>query len=213
MPGSANKSEGLREKNDTLVVVKADGGLTLAKDVYQEFGELHSDKDSVTIDLQQKIPVLKPTILGRPPLQDRTLYYVDEEPLDAGFDPKFMHSKLNAAYSQTISGDTMEAEKERKHKRLKDLVYMGTGAFFLLFALILAPMMGLQLQTSGEEGAAPAIRAPAVETAPPVVEIAPPVVETAPPAVQTTPPAVENPSAPPPDVYVPFEDGQEGGVQ
>lgn len=108
MPRGANKSEGLKEKNDTLVVVKADGGLTLAKDVYQEFGELHSDKDSVTIDIQQKIPVLKPTILGRPPLQDRTLYYVDEEPLDAGFDPNFMHGKLNAAYSQTISGDTID---------------------------------------------------------------------------------------------------------
>ena len=161
MLGSANKSEGLREKNDTLVVVKADGGLTLAKDVYQEFGELHSDKDSVTIDLQQKIPVLKATILGRPPLQDRTLYYVDEEPLDAGFDPKFMHSKLNAAYSQTISGDTMEAEKERSHKRLKDLVYMGTGAFFLMFALVLAPMMGLQLKAGGEDS--PPVRAP-IET-------------------------------------------------
>ena len=201
MPGS-DKSEGLREKNDTLVVVKADGGLTLAKDVYQEFGELHSDKDSVTIDLQQKIPVLKPTILGRPPLQDKTLYYVDEEPLDAGFDSKFMHSKLNAAYSQTISGDTMEAEKERKHKRLKDIVYIGTGAFLLLFALILAPMMGLELKTSGEEGTAPAVR-PAAETAPPVVETVPAVVEAAP----------ESPGAVPTDVYVPFQDGQEGGAQ
>ena len=159
MPSKKNKSEGFKERNDTLVVVKADGGLVLADDVYQEFGELHSDKDSVTIDIQHKIPVLRPTILGRPPVQHGTLYYVDEEPLDAGFDSQFMHGKLKSAYSQTISGDTVEADKQRSHKRKKDLFFMITGVFFLAFALIIAPMMGLELRTGGEEGTVAPVRA------------------------------------------------------
>ena len=163
MPSGKRRKEGMRERNDSLVVVKADGGQVEADDVYQEFGELHSDKDSVTIDVQHKIPVLHPTILGRPPIQKRTLYYVDEEPQDAGFDPFYVHGKLKSAYGLSYTGDTVEAEAERKHKRLMDMLFTCVGGFLLVFALFIGPMMGFELQTGPDEG--PAV-AP-TEAAPP----------------------------------------------
>ena len=153
MPGMKPKKEGFRDRNDSLVVVKADGGLVEANDVYQEFGELHSDKDGVTIDIQHKIPVLHPTVLGRPPVQEKMLYYIDEEPQDCGFDPFYMHGKLKSAYGMSASGNTVEAEAERKHKRMMDTIFMIVAVFLLVFAFFLAPLMGFELRTGGEEDA------------------------------------------------------------
>ena len=160
------KKEKMRERNDSLVIVKADGGLVEADDVYQEFGELHSDTDGATIDIQHKIPVFRPTVLGRPPIQDKMIYYVDAEPEDAGFDPNFIFGKLKSAHNLSVAKGTLEAEKERKHRRNMDLIFVASGVFLLIFALFLAPAMGFSLRTDG--GAGGNRRPPPVdETAPP----------------------------------------------
>ena len=137
--------EGFRDQNDSLVVTKADGGLVETSNVYQEFGELHSDDDGVSFDLQRKIPVYRPTVLGRPPVQDRMIYYLDEEPSDSGFDPVFMHGKLKSAYGMSASRETRDAEKERNHKRLMDALLTLAGAFLLVFAFFIAPAIGFKI--------------------------------------------------------------------
>ena len=150
MPGMRPKKEGMREKNDSLVIVKADGGLVEADNVYQEFGELHSDKDGATVDVQHKIPVFEPAVVGRPPIQKRTIYYIDEEPQDAGFDPFYMFGTLKSVYNLSASGDTMDADVERKHKRTMDMIFTIFGAFLLVFAFFLAPLIGFSLKTTGD---------------------------------------------------------------
>ena len=137
--------EGFRDQNDSLVVTKADGGLVETSNVYQEFGELHSDDDGVSFDLQRKIPVYRPTVLGRPPVQDRMIYYLDEEPSDSGFDPVFMHGKLKSAYGMSASRETRDAEKERNHKRLMDALLTVAGGFLLVFAFFIAPAIGFKI--------------------------------------------------------------------
>lgn len=155
MPGRNNKSEGMHERNDSLVIVKADGGLVVANDVYQEFGELHSDKDGVTIDIQNKIPILKPTIIGRPPIQDRMVYYVDEDGQDCGFDPFYMYGKLKSAYNLSRSNRTQDADANQKHKRNMDMMFTVAGGCVLLFALFLAPLMGFSLKINQDEAPPP----------------------------------------------------------
>ena len=150
MPGARPKKEGMRERNDSLIIVKADGGLVEANDVYQEFGELHSDKDGATINLQHKIPVYHPTVLGRPPIQDRMIYYVDEEPQDCGFDPFYMFGKLKSVYNLTATDNTHDSDTDRKHKRNMDMIFTIFGGFLLVFAFFIAPMIGFSLKTSGE---------------------------------------------------------------
>ena len=156
------KKEGMYDQNDSLVIVKADGGLVEAEKVYQEFDELHSDQDGATIDVQHKIPVLEATVFGRPPIQTKTTYYIDEEQRDCGFDPSFMFGKLKSAYNLSITKGTHEAEGERKHRRNMDIIFVCAGACLLMFAFFLAPLMGWSLNTGSTE-----------PPPPPVVEVAP----------------------------------------
>ena len=149
------KKERMYEHNDSLIIVKADGGLVEADDVYQEFGELHSDTDRATIDIQHKIPVFKPTVLGRPPIQDKMIYYVDAEPDDCGFDPVFMYSKLKSAYSMSSQKSTHQVDDERKHRRNMDVTFILAGSFMLVFAFILAPLFGISITTSQEDSPPP----------------------------------------------------------
>ena len=64
------KKERMHERNDSMIIAKSDGGMVEATDVYQEFGELHSDEDGATIDIQHKIPILEPH-RPQPSLQSR----------------------------------------------------------------------------------------------------------------------------------------------
>ena len=151
MPGMRPKKEGLNERNDTMIVAKADGGMSEVNDVYSEFGELHCDKEGITIDIQEKVPVLEPTVTGRPPVQRKTIYFLDSEPIDAGFDPHFMHGKLKAAYNLSASGNTKDAERERNHKRMMDLMFIMAGLFMLFLAFVL-PMFGITVSMGEPEG-------------------------------------------------------------
>ena len=155
MPGMRPKKEKMRDRNDSLIIVKADGGLVEADNVYQEFGELHSDEDGATIDVQQKIPVFEPTVVGQPPIQKRTIYYIDEEPQDCGFDPYFMFSKLKSAYVLSASGETTDADNAAKHKRTMDMVFTAAAVFLLLFAFVLSPLFGIRFSGTGTQTTAP----------------------------------------------------------
>ena len=141
------KREKMNEKNDTIVIAKADGGVAEDDKVFQEFGELHSEEFGATINIQHKIPVLEPTVLGRPPVQKKMIYYIDEEPQDCGFDPEFMFGKLPSAYNLSANGNGHENEEERKHKRNMDVLFVIAGAFFLVFAILIAPMIGWTLKS------------------------------------------------------------------
>ena len=150
------KKERMHERNDSCIIIKADGGMVEADDVYQEFGELHSDTDGVTINLQHKVAVLKPTVLGRPPVQDKMVYYVDQEPNDCGFDPEFMFGKLKSAYTMSARKRTIEAQQEKSHQRTMDIVFVVMGVSLLLFAFVIAPIIGFTLNTdNSDEGPRP----------------------------------------------------------
>lgn len=151
-----SKKERMRERNDSLMIVKADNGLVEADNVYQEFGELQSDSDAITIDIQHKIPVFKPTVLGRPPIQDRMIYYIDDEPEDAGFDPVFMFGKLKSAYNLSFSKNTQEQDQEQKHRRNMDVMFILAGTGLLVFAFFIAPLIGFSFTTGPSEETPPA---------------------------------------------------------
>ena len=130
------KHEKLREKNDVLIIAKQDGGVVEIDDIRPEYGELRSESEDVSVAGMKKIPVYRPTVSGRPPLLHRTVYYLDSEPADPGFDATFNHGTLRAAYRQSVAEQISEGEKQRRHAQMIDRITLAVGAGVLIFALV-----------------------------------------------------------------------------
>ena len=79
------------------------------------------------------------------------IYYIDTEPEDCGFDPMFMFSKLASAYNLSARDSTFEAEEERKHRRNMDVLFVIAGTMLLVFAFLIAPLIGFTLKTGAGE--------------------------------------------------------------
>ena len=144
------QTEGYRDRNDSIVIAKGDGGIWETDKIYQEFGELHADQEGISINLQEKVPVYEPTKIGRPPVQRRKTYYVDEEQAECAFDPHYIHGKLYAAYNQSVAEETLEAQKARDDRRKKDTAFIVLGVLILVMFVIVLPAFGWSLNVGSE---------------------------------------------------------------
>ena len=132
-------AEPLNDQHETLIIRKVDGGL-VEDDVRQQYGDLHSDEGSFTVN--KKIPVYKPTRLGRPRLQDRMLYFLSAEEHDPYDDEDWVHRKLPEAYGNALA----EAREKNKNKTSNGAItgggVMSVIWMLLAFTLFLTIWMG-----------------------------------------------------------------------
>ena len=123
------------EKNDVVIVAKADGGISQTKDVREEFGWLHVDEWGMTFPLIDPVPVYAFTREGHAVIQSYSAYFfADETPSPFTLD-RLMHTGLEEAYRTAANGRSVRQRKDDQSRIRLNWVCALAGIALLAGAL------------------------------------------------------------------------------
>ena len=135
-------SEPLNDLNERLIIRKEDGGLVETQ-VSQQYGDLHSAEGSFKVN--RKVPVYKPTRVGRARIQDRMVYFVDGEEQSPMDDEGYIHGQMIECYGHSLA----DAREKNKNKGQGRDGALSKGGLMSVIWLLLAFVIFLTIWVGG----------------------------------------------------------------
>ena len=143
-------NEELDAKNDSVIILKYDGGITRIDDLELISGNLTSVEHNFAFrPTRGKITIYESTRLGQPPVSKENLHIVAHEPEHPEEAPYFINRDLHEIRDRSRIGTKRSGLFKRKRSKL-NILFGVTAIFLLIFALVGVPVFEIGIDDGSD---------------------------------------------------------------